>query len=85
VIVTVGPFNKLNYCIIVDHLNIWIALIKTLARIDEKSVRKTSTGCIRVEVEVLPFRLGDVLEELAPASISLNARYQHHISDLGIP
>jgi hypothetical protein len=54
VIVTVGPFNELNCCTIVDYLNIWIDPIEALAGIDEKSVRKTSTGCFWVEVEVLP-------------------------------
>ena len=34
---TVGPFTKLNYCIIVDYLNIWIVPIEVLAGIEEKS------------------------------------------------
>jgi hypothetical protein len=44
----VGPFNELNCCTIVDYLNIWIDPIEALAGIDEKSVRKTSTGCLSI-------------------------------------
>ena len=53
-IVTVGPFNELNCCTIIDYLNIRIDQIEGFAGIDEKSIRKTSTGCLGVKVEVLP-------------------------------
>jgi hypothetical protein len=65
----------------------WIALTEALAGIDENFVRKTSTGCIRVEVDVLPLPVGrsllknwHLLQNLWTLEI-----YQHHISDLGIP
>jgi hypothetical protein len=54
VIITVGLFNELNYCTIIDYLNIRINQIEGFAGINEKSIRKTSTGYLGVEVEVLP-------------------------------
>ncbi len=50
-IVTIGPFDKLNNCTIIRSLNLWIAPIKAIAGIDEKSVQKTSI--LPVEVGVL--------------------------------
>jgi hypothetical protein len=47
VIVTVGLFNELNCCTIVDYLNIWINPIKALAGIDEspsERLRQDASG-----------------------------------------
>jgi hypothetical protein len=43
-----GTYDRKKVTVAVDYLNTWIAPIEALARIDEKSVRKTSTRCLRV-------------------------------------